>query len=77
MPPKRPARGNTVMIWSDTLSNEGKQVMDEFQAEAHPDISKELGEVFSDSIRQAGEYYKLRVPLAGESAVGMRWSETH
>jgi len=52
-------------------------VHDEYQAESPTDIAEGLGEVFSDSIRQAGEYYKLRVPLAGESAVGMRWSETH
>ena len=52
-------------------------VHDEFQCEAHPDVADELGEIMVDSFRQAGEYYKLNIPLTGEYKVGLNWRNTH
>lgn len=52
-------------------------IHDEFQIEARPEISKEVGELAVTSIVKAGEHYNLRVPLRGEYRVGSSWAETH
>lgn len=52
-------------------------VHDEFQIECLPQHAEDIGEKAADAIRKAGEYYKLRCPLAGSYAVGKSWCETH
>jgi hypothetical protein len=37
----------------------------------------EMGKAIVDSIRTAGETYKLRIPLDGEWKKGSSWAETH
>ena len=72
----------------DWLRNEGATLNevkkvgdfhDEGQAEVIDD--KKIIELYSDfavqSIRKAGEYFKLRCPLDAEAKVGMNWAETH
>src|SRR5690606_16118350 len=34
-------------------------------------------DIVLDSIKQAGEFYRLAIPLDGEAKVGERWCETH
>ena len=36
-----------------------------------------IGQFAVDSIRKAGEHFKLRCPLDGEYKIGGNWSETH
>lgn len=52
-------------------------IHDEFQIEAKPEISDEVGKIAVDSIVQAGEHFNLRVPLGAEYRVGKSWAETH
>ena len=52
-------------------------VHDEFQKETNDDIAEEVGQIVADAIRQAGEDFGLRCPLAGAYDVGRTWAETH
>ena len=52
-------------------------VHDEVQLSTQPKESKDVGRIAAESIRQAGEYYNLRCPLAGDFEVGASWAETH
>lgn len=52
-------------------------VHDEFEMEAMPDIAEHLGRTAADSIRLAGEHFKLRCPLSGSYAIGPNWAGTH
>jgi DNA polymerase-1 len=52
-------------------------VHDEAQNETNPDIAQSVGEIWADSIKQAGINLNLRCPLAGSYAIGANWSETH
>lgn len=52
-------------------------VHDEFQMETLPDLADTLGRLAADSIRLAGEHFKLRCPLAGSYEIGANWSCTH
>jgi DNA polymerase I-like protein with 3'-5' exonuclease and polymerase domains len=52
-------------------------VHDEAQIEADEDIAEEVGRIFVESIRKAGEYFKFKCPLDGEYQVGSNWAETH
>jgi hypothetical protein len=50
---------------------------DEEQWECLPDIAEEVGRIGCESIRDAGVYLKLNVPLSGSYKIGADWSETH
>jgi len=50
---------------------------DEFQWICHPDDEEKLKQVLTSAIKEAGEYFKLRVPLESEAKSGLNWSKTH
>jgi DNA polymerase I len=52
-------------------------VHDEFQTECEPEIAKDTGKIAVDSIRRAGEYFKLAIRLDGEAKIGRTWESTH
>jgi DNA polymerase-1 len=52
-------------------------VHDEAQIEADEGIAEEIGKIFVESIRKAGEHFKFKCPLDGEYQVGNTWAETH
>ncbi len=52
-------------------------VHDEFQVECPPEFSGQVGKCMVDAMREAGEYYDLRVKIAGDYKVGQTWAETH
>ena len=52
-------------------------VHDEWQIECSPEHAETVGKLAVDSIKEAGEYFKLRCPLDGEYKVGRSWKETH
>lgn len=52
-------------------------VHDEWQIECSPEHAETVGKLAVDSIKEAGEYFKLRCPLDGEYKVGRNWKETH
>lgn len=47
---------------------------DEFAYDCEPSIAEEVGVILIDSMRLAGEYYNLNIPIAGEYKVGYNWS---
>jgi DNA polymerase-1 len=52
-------------------------VHDEVQFSCKPEHAEELGQLFVDSIKNAGKVLKVRCPLDGEYKVGANWKETH
>ena len=52
-------------------------VHDEVQLEARPEIAAEIGSLFADAIRIAGERLGLLCAMAGKAVVGNNWKDTH
>ncbi len=50
---------------------------DEFQWECREDQADELGELLSQSIVKAYEYFDIKVPGAAAFDIGRNWAETH
>jgi len=52
-------------------------IHDELQFECPPDQAQDLSASLVLSSAEAGEYYKLRVPITAEAKVGKNWAEVH
>ena len=52
-------------------------VHDEWQISVKKEFAETVGKLGVESIKEAGEYYKLRCPLTGEFKIGNNWAETH
>ena len=52
-------------------------VHDELQFECSQSDAQELGEHLEQTATKAGEYYKLRCPIAAESKSGKTWADVH
>lgn len=50
---------------------------DELEYECQEQVATEVSKMIEMSIVKAGEYLKLKVPLAGEGKIGKTWKETH
>ena len=50
---------------------------DETEFEAEEPIAQEIGDMIVKAIAKAGEFLKIKVPLAGEAKIGHNWKETH
>ena len=50
---------------------------DEAEFEAEEPIAQEIGEMIVKAIEKAGQFLKLKVPLAGEAKVGPDWRSVH
>ena len=50
---------------------------DELEYECSKEIAQEVSEMIEKAIQKAGEFLKLKVPLAGEGKVGISWKEVH
>lgn len=50
---------------------------DEVEFEAEDPIADEIATMIEKAIEKAGQYLKIKVPLAGEGKVGINWKETH
>lgn len=46
---------------------------DELLMDCDKDCSEEVGEILINSMKLAGEYYKLNIPIAGEYKIGNDW----
>jgi DNA polymerase I-like protein with 3'-5' exonuclease and polymerase domains len=67
------------LIRSDT-SIDAKKVLDmhdEFQLEVADKDAEKVAELCERAIVLAGEAFNLRIPMAGQSKIGMNWAETH
>jgi TM2 domain-containing membrane protein YozV len=49
---------------------------DETAWDCDPSCAEEVGKILIDSMRLAGEYYNLKIPITGEYVIGKDWS-TH
>jgi len=52
-------------------------IHDEFQIEAVETNAAFVGEICTQAIREAGEHFNFRCPLAGEYKIGLNWACTH
>lgn len=52
-------------------------VHDEVQLSVFERDIKNVGRIASQAVAEAGEYYNLRCPLAGDYSFGGNWAETH
>ena len=52
-------------------------IHDELQYETTPDYVEDLKFLLELTATQAGEFYKLRIPIAAEAKSGMNWAEVH
>jgi len=52
-------------------------IHDEVQLSTLPEESHDAGKIAARSIKEAGEFYELRCPLAGDYDIGKNWAETH
>jgi DNA polymerase I-like protein with 3'-5' exonuclease and polymerase domains len=52
-------------------------IHDELQYESHPEDVGDLKSLLVLSAIEAGEYYKLRLPIAAEAKSGENWAEVH
>ena len=50
---------------------------DELEYECEDDVACEIAKMIEKAITKAGEFLKLKVPLAGEGKVGLNWKEVH
>ena len=76
----------TVLLYDDLISRGYEfgrdwalvaHIHDEVQIECRKEIADEIGQAACDAIRRAGEFFKLRCPLAGSYDVGETWADTH
>ena len=58
-------------------ANQLAYIHDEIQFETASKYSEQLAQVLEISAAEAGEYYRLRVPIAAESKIGTNWAEVH
>ena len=61
----------------DLCCNQLAFVHDELQFECTPEHVDDLKSLLVLSAAEAGEYYKLRIPIAAESSSGLNWADTH
>ncbi len=52
-------------------------VHDELQSIAKETIADEVGKLAVEKIREAGEFYKFKLPFNGEYKIGRNWKDTH
>jgi DNA polymerase I-like protein with 3'-5' exonuclease and polymerase domains len=52
-------------------------IHDELQNETKEDIADDVGKIIVRSMEQAGEHFKLRLPISGEYKIGRTWADTH
>lgn len=70
------SRLNEKYVWGVDYGIVG-WIHDEIQIECREEIAEDVGKICRDSIRDAGEFFGISCPHAGESEIGKNWYETH
>ena len=68
------------MVIADSFNFHNHQlafVHDELQYECKPDQAQKMMQILENSAILAGEYYKLRCPIAAEAKQGKTWADVH
>lgn len=64
-------------IYKDCIVRRIGYFHDELEYECEEPVAEEVSKMIEKAITKAGEYLKLKVPLAGEGKVGLNWKEVH
>jgi len=71
------------ILWKNRLTKEGiwykfvNFIHDEWQTVTNKEDAEYVAKVQREAIVEAGEILGLNCPLAGDSKIGLTWSETH
>ena len=68
---------NETLLSTNICASQLAFIHDELQFECEPQHAKDLSTSLVFSAAQAGEYYKLRVPIGAEAKIGANWAEVH
>jgi DNA polymerase-1 len=52
-------------------------IHDEWQIQVKENQADLVGQLGVEALKEAGDYFNLRCPLAGQYKIGDNWSETH
>lgn len=64
------------LVYGEDFANVA-HVHDEIQCQCRPEHAQLVGQLFVESIKEAGEALGFRCPLSGEFKVGQNWAQTH
>ena len=72
--------GSTEKLWdlsAEILTELSRRDGVDFRIKATPESVQNLMFALELSAMEAGEYYKLRIPIAAEAKSGSNWAEVH
>ena len=52
-------------------------IHDELQIESKSSLADTVGKLAVQSVKEAGEHFKIRLPIFSKYKIGKNWSETH
>lgn len=52
-------------------------IHDEMQIEARAEIAERVGQIVVQAMVDAGLFFNLKLPIAGEYKIGFTWADTH
>ena len=63
--------------FTNTDVNMVAHIHDELQIESKSSLADAVGKLAVESVKEAGEHFKIRVPINSKYKIGKKWSETH
>ena len=63
--------------FTNTDVNMVAHIHDELQIESKSSLADAVGKLAVESVKEAGEHFKIRVPVNSKYKIGNNWSETH
>ena len=63
--------------FTNTDVNMVAHIHDELQIESKSSLADAVGKLAVESVKEAGEHFKIRVPINSKYKIGKNWSETH
>ena len=63
--------------FTNTDVNMVAHIHDELQIESKSSLADAVGKLAVESVKEAGEHFKIRVPINSKYKIGNNWSETH
>ncbi len=52
-------------------------IHDELQLQSTNSLADKVGKLAVQSVKEAGEHFKIRLPITAKYKIGKNWSETH
>jgi DNA polymerase I-like protein with 3'-5' exonuclease and polymerase domains len=63
--------------FTNTDVNMVAHIHDELQIESKSSLADAIGKLAVESVKEAGEHFKIRLPINAKYKIGKNWSETH